>query len=70
MAGRSEIRKKGACHESCDVFICMYGKKRGKPCDFSQCQDWQSMPEPYQRVLEDKPVQTLSQDKAGVPDHA
>lgn len=40
MVGRSEIRKNGACHESCDVFICMYGKKlcsfscveTGKPC--------------------------------------
>lgn len=35
MARRSEIRKKGACHESCEVFICMYGKKREKLCDFS-----------------------------------
>lgn len=34
MARRSEIRKNGACHESCYVFICMYGKKREKLCDF------------------------------------
>ena len=34
MSRRNEIRKKGACYESCDVFICMYGKKREKLCDF------------------------------------
>ena len=35
MSRRNEIRKKGACYESCDVFICMYGNKREKLCDFS-----------------------------------
>ena len=34
MARRNEIRKKGACYESCWVYICMYGKKREKLCDF------------------------------------
>ena len=40
MARRNEIRKKGACYESCWVYICMYGEKicdfgcvkTGKPC--------------------------------------
>lgn len=35
MGKRNEIRKNGACHESCWVYICMYGKKREKLCDFS-----------------------------------
>ena len=35
MARRREVRKKGACYESCCVYICMYGKKREKLCDFS-----------------------------------
>ena len=35
MSRRSEIRKKGDCHESCWVYICMYGDKREKLCDFS-----------------------------------
>lgn len=35
MVRRSEIRKNGACHESCWVYICMYGKKREKLCSFS-----------------------------------
>lgn len=35
MGRRREVRKEGACHESCYVFICMYGKKREKLCDFS-----------------------------------
>lgn len=34
MARRNEIRKKCACYESCYVYICMYGKKREKLCDF------------------------------------
>lgn len=34
MSRRNEIRKKGACYESCWVYICMYGKKREKLCDF------------------------------------
>ena len=34
MGKRSESRKKGACYESCWVYICMYGKKREKLCDF------------------------------------
>ena len=34
MSRRNEIRKKCACYESCYVYICMYGKKREKLCDF------------------------------------
>lgn len=34
MGKRNEIRKNGACHESCYVFICMYGKKRENLCNY------------------------------------
>ena len=68
MARRREVRKKGACHESCYVFICMYDKKREKLCDF--CCVETAMPELHQCVLEDIPLQTLSQGEAEIPNHA
>lgn len=35
MARRREVRKNGACYESCYVYICVFGDKYTKLCDAS-----------------------------------
>ena len=70
MVGRSEIRKNGACTNPAGcIYACMARSVRSYVASV-ELKLLQALPELHQRALENSSLQTLSQDKAGISNHA